>query len=178
MGKSGNKKFLNTGAQKQKLQSQDQHIKALELRKQGYSYEDIAKACGYASRGAAHNAVSSALKQTLREPADELRTLELERLDKIIRAMQPALDQGDTKAAACIIRVMERRAKLLGLDAAIKVEAGMGQEAVNAVQALLGVTSPAPAPEPAPHHSHALELLEEAGNDLQDSLNRAQLHID
>lgn len=44
--------------------------------------------------------------------------LELERLDALTEALWPKAMSGQTPAVAAILRVMERRAKLLGLDAA------------------------------------------------------------
>lgn len=44
-------------------------------------------------------------------------------LDGIERAMGPKALQGDPKAAEVLMRVMERRARLLGLDRPTKIEA-------------------------------------------------------
>ena len=51
-----------------------------------------------------------------------MRTLELERLDKLWFAMYRQATQGNQGAVDRCIRIMERRAKLLGLDAPTKTE--------------------------------------------------------
>ena len=105
-----------------RINAHDRHLKALELRKAGATYRAIAEQLGYAQPRGAHKAVSSALKATLREPAEELRTLELERLDAMALALWRRAQAGDEKAVDRCLRIMERRARLLGLDAAAKTE--------------------------------------------------------
>ncbi|MEU2203632.1 helix-turn-helix domain-containing protein [Microbacterium oleivorans] len=53
-----------------------------------------------------------------REEADELRMLELDRLDAIFRGHFHAAVSGDVRSAETCLKVMERRARLLNLDAA------------------------------------------------------------
>lgn len=95
----------------------DKHRQALELRKAGASYEVIAEKLGYSHPSGAHKAVSSALQKTLREPADDLRNLELDRMDAMMLALWTQARQGNQGAVDRILRIMERRAKLMGLDA-------------------------------------------------------------
>jgi hypothetical protein len=54
--------------------------RALELVKEGKTYEQIAAILGYASKAGAYKAVSTALKNTIQEPADELRSVHRIRL--------------------------------------------------------------------------------------------------
>lgn len=99
--------------------------RALELRKAGHTFQEIADQLGWKGPQGAHNAVMSALKKTLQEPADELRTLELERLDTMLNALWPAIlrgDRGSPRAAEVALKIMDRRAALLGLDAPKQVE--------------------------------------------------------
>jgi hypothetical protein len=65
------------------------------------------------------------MQRALQEPADELREMEATRLDALQQAYwRPALD-GDVKAATILLKLMERRSKLLGLDQPIKVESNV-----------------------------------------------------
>lgn len=97
--------------------------KVLEARLLGLPWETIAKEVGYASAGAAYNAYSRALVRTLREPADEIRTQELERLDRLMtRFYNDAIRTGNPQSANMTLRIMERRSKLLGLDAPTKID--------------------------------------------------------
>jgi hypothetical protein len=61
------------------------------------------------------------LRETLQEPADEVRQLELLRLDRYLSAIAEKVDSGDLKAIDRALKIMERRSKLLGLDAPQKV---------------------------------------------------------
>lgn len=90
---------------------------ALELRKGGMTFERIAEQLGYADRSGAWRAVNAALSATLQEPSDELRRLECERLDALLLAMWPKALEGSTWHVDRCLAVMDRRAKLLGLDA-------------------------------------------------------------
>lgn len=89
---------------------------ALNLRKLGATYETVARECGYTNRGTAYNAVQRELQRTLQEAADDLRTLEAQRLDDLYRAMIPKALKGDGWSVDRCLRIMERRAALLGLD--------------------------------------------------------------
>jgi hypothetical protein len=90
---------------------------ALELRKAGRSFDEIAGALGYAERGGASKAVSRALAATIQEPADELRRLEAARLDALWGALYPLAIDGQLGAVDRCLAIQSRRAKLLGLDA-------------------------------------------------------------
>jgi DNA-binding transcriptional MerR regulator len=94
----------------------EQRRQALELRKAGYGYEEIARALGLYDASRAHKVVQAALKATYREPADEVRKLELERLDRLTRAIWTRAIGGDGESIDRVLRLMQRRAKYLGLD--------------------------------------------------------------
>jgi hypothetical protein len=70
----------------------------------------------------AYAAYKRAIKRTMQQPADELREQELDRIDRLQVAVWPAAMKGDTRAVLTIVRLMERRAKLTGLDMPIKIE--------------------------------------------------------
>jgi len=104
------------------LRANERQRQALELRKSGVSFEVIAKKVGYKDASGAYRAVQTALKKTLQEPADELRAIEVERLDQMLLGLWPKAVKGDTWSVDRVIRIMERRATLLGLDAPLKRE--------------------------------------------------------
>jgi DNA-binding CsgD family transcriptional regulator len=94
--------------------------RAIRLRVQGFNYREIAAELGI-SVGTAYNDCSAAMKrirEQTRESAEEVRSVELDRLDRMIRALEvKAFGDGDTRAIDTLLKVSERRAKLLGLDA-------------------------------------------------------------
>ena len=95
---------------------------ALEYRKLGYTYAQIAESLGMGCPQTAWNAVESALKATLQEAADEVRKLELERLDAMFVAAYGNAIKGDLMAQSAVLNIMKRRAALQGLDAPVKTD--------------------------------------------------------
>jgi transcriptional regulator len=107
--------------QQDSVNALDRQLKALELRKAGVSYDEIANALGFKWRSSAFAAVKRALKEVKREPCQELIVLEAERLDKMQTALWAKAQHGDYGAIDRILKIMQRRAELLGLDAPEKV---------------------------------------------------------
>ena len=93
---------------------------ALELRKTGATFETIAKQLGYAGRQGAEKAVAAALRRITEKPAQELKKLDIERLDGYLLALSTRIKVGDTFAINTALAVLGRRAKLLGLDMPIE----------------------------------------------------------
>lgn len=89
---------------------------AMQLRKLGATYQQIAQQCGYSGRAAAYTAVQRELGRTLQDSADSLRKIEAERLDDLYRVMVSKALKGDAGCVDRCLRIMERRASLLGLD--------------------------------------------------------------
>jgi hypothetical protein len=83
--------------------------KALELRKAGLSHAEIASAIGYKSHDLAYRAVKSALLESIKEPAEEVRRLELERLDQLWSQCWLKIMDGDLKAVDVGLRQHHQR---------------------------------------------------------------------
>ena len=114
--------FPKNGISKARAKAAVKQALALTLRGRGWTYEEIAKEVPYASAGGAHKAVRTGLRATLKEPADDVRELELGRLDKLLRAQWDKAMAGDLGAVQAVLRIMDRRATYLGLDAPQKVD--------------------------------------------------------
>lgn len=99
------------------IESKQKAAKALELRLEGKTFDQIAEEAGYNSRQAAYDAVRRSIEAITREPAQEVLKLDLERLDAMWGLHFLNAQAGDTNALTACLRIMERRAKLLGLDA-------------------------------------------------------------
>jgi hypothetical protein len=99
-----------------RLALRERQRQALDRRLAGETYQQIADALGYKSKCGAYKAVDGALREVTREPAEAVRALELARLDELYRAASPFAKNGEAVMIAACLRIMERRAKLLGLD--------------------------------------------------------------
>lgn len=105
---------------------------ALELRVAGASFSEIATALNYKpmrdgspARGHVAQDISRAIRAVTAAPAEELRDLELARLDQLQRAHWTAAKTAGpegVKAANLVVKIIERRCKLLGIDAPTKVD--------------------------------------------------------
>lgn len=95
---------------------------ALGYRKQGYTYDAIGEAMGITAQYA-HELVTGALVEMVREPAEQVICLELARLDDMLTGLSGGAVKGDVLMVDRVLKIGERRAKLLGLDAPEKVDA-------------------------------------------------------
>lgn len=95
---------------------------ALELRLAGANYEEIGTALGLGKTQAwrlVHGALQSA-KKKIAEDVEKVRDIEVRRLDALLVSLWPK--KADPQTAATILKLMERRSRLLGLDAPDKRE--------------------------------------------------------
>ena len=91
---------------------------ALELRKAGAPYREIARQLGVDVH-TAHADVGAELadlRTATVDRAEELRALELERYDRMVAGLWPQIEKRSPPAVTAAVRVSERRARLLGLD--------------------------------------------------------------
>lgn len=114
--------MAESGTSPRRVEAAEKQARALELRKAGASFAQIAQALGYQNRGAAYKAVHAGIEKILREPAEAVIELELARLDEMLRAIWQRVLQGDDKAIRRALDIMERRAKYLGLDAPVRID--------------------------------------------------------
>ena len=112
-------------ASPRKIAAAERLAKAVEMRKAGATYSLIATRLGYASESGAFYAVNQALQslnEKITEDLTEMKQLELERLNRLTVTLWPKATQGDLACIDRVLRIMERRAKLMGLDAPTKGE--------------------------------------------------------
>lgn len=93
---------------------------AMQLRAQRLSWDEVATRAGYATRGAAHNAVQRELSRAVTHDVTVLRDEEMASLDQLeVECWTLFLDKKNAfrlYAADRILAIKERRAKLMGLD--------------------------------------------------------------
>jgi hypothetical protein len=90
--------------------------KAVALLQRGYSYDQIAEQLGYTNRGAAWRLVQNALRQQVVANVEQLRTQEVERLDRIQHSAWESALMGDRGSALAVLDSIRQRARLLGLE--------------------------------------------------------------
>jgi hypothetical protein len=101
----------------------DRELAVVNLRRTGMTWQMIANEVGYASPAGAWKAYERACARTLEEPTAEARRIELDRLDALqFTYWEPAI-QGNLRAADYVLKVIDRRAKILGIDAPQKIQA-------------------------------------------------------
>ena len=126
---------------RRRMEGIERQRQAAAMRAKGHTFDEIATALGYGSPAAAHNAVTAALQRAVLPVAEEVRARELARLDALedaIARRAAALEgaqlhedpSGKThvlgtqdSALDRLVKIQERRARLLGLDAPTKVDA-------------------------------------------------------
>lgn len=88
---------------------------AVRLALAGHSYDDIAQQVGYANRGTAWRAVQKALREREAEAVDVYREVELARLGALQSACWETACAGDRQAIETVLRIIEKRARLMGI---------------------------------------------------------------
>ena len=111
-------------ASEKRIAAVERQARAINLRKAGAGYEVIARELGYAGPSGAHKAVATALRAVFREPARELVDLELARLDALLAGLWADACKGNVAKIDRVLKIMARRAALLGLDAPTRLVVG------------------------------------------------------
>jgi len=112
------------------LNTVERRLYVLALRRTGMTYEKIARAA--VKKFGADNLPNGwdklyaykdvkreidKIRSTLREDAGEIVELELQRLDEMLVGLWAKARRGNTAAIDRVLKIMERRAKFLGIDA-------------------------------------------------------------
>lgn len=130
---------------------------AIQRRIAGHTYAQIGAEFGVTA-ARAYAVVSEhldACRKEATERAEELRQIELERLDKLLAVVGPMAEGGDLAAVDRLLRIQERRAAYLGLDAprAQLVAVDARPDTVRALMALVA---------PAGHQDNGASVLDAA----------------
>ena len=129
-----------------RLEVAERHARAVELRRENWTLDEIKDELGYGSRASVHRAIEAEMRRTLTEPAEQLVLTESNRLDTLIEshwedATGSVLDAGDYddtmdyednkrnlyrewdkaserkfKATDMVLKGMAQKAKLRGLN--------------------------------------------------------------
>lgn len=102
------------------ISSAERERQAIALRREGYSFDDIATMVGYSDRSGAKKAVDRGLSRWMRQADEELRGEMLEKLAVLEANLWPTVNNPNpTKTTMEIyLRIVDMRAKLSGAYAA------------------------------------------------------------
>lgn len=127
----------------QRAEAARKRAQAVSLRMAGVDWATIADRVGYRSPGAACTAVSEALKAAREEQtanAEELSTLIAMRLDRLQAAVWPQAIKGDPRSAEVALKVIDRRIRLEGLDAPMRVSVEAETLGAEILEMISGLT--------------------------------------
>ena len=113
----------------------EREAKVLELRRGGLTFDTIAKRLGFAYASGAHAAYENACKRIVYAEVEEIRKIEMDRLDIAKSAIWTNVLRGDIPSVTALIRIMDRRAKLLGLDQPMKAQVEVTNYDTNSIDA-------------------------------------------
>ncbi len=114
------------------VEAREREMKAFEMRKAGATYMQIGDKLEVTKQGA-HKMVKRVLDAMIAKTADDavhVRELEIVRLDSLMLGLWPKARTGHEGAVDRVLRVMKRRAELMGLDAPTKIESETKQTVV------------------------------------------------
>lgn len=97
---------------------------ALQLHIEGHTFTVIGERLGV-TRQRAHQLVMEQIADAAEERkalAGDALNVDLERIEFVLRSLAPRVERGDDKASQAYIRALDRRHKLLGLDAPTRNE--------------------------------------------------------
>jgi hypothetical protein len=89
--------------------------RAIELKLQGLTYQQVADELGYANKGTVHRLVREALDAQQAQGVERLREVEVRRLDALQRGLWDRAMSGDVDAVHACLRIIQERIKVLGL---------------------------------------------------------------
>jgi hypothetical protein len=107
----------------ERVTTAQRRVAAMELRVSGAKFKDIGRTLGVSEQMAARYVQKELerLQAVTTQAAEEIRSMELARLDHYLFTLQPKIDAGDVGAIDRAIRIGERRARLTGCDLQIPI---------------------------------------------------------
>lgn len=94
----------------------ERDYECVQLRRAEVDWDTIAEKLGYASKGHAHNRFLAFMREYPRDDVETLRDLELDKIERKMRQLEPRCTDGDPRAIEVWNKLSERRSKLMGLD--------------------------------------------------------------
>jgi hypothetical protein len=107
----------------QEIEQLEKAEKIIELRRTGATWELIAKATGYANASGAYKAYQRITQKMVAPKLEEYRNMEIDLLDRLQFGVYDDAKNGDKRAIETILKIVDRRTRILGLDAPTKIQA-------------------------------------------------------
>lgn len=104
----------------------EQQETALDLRCQGKTIRAIA-AIMHLSKSTVENRIKDAINERLDEPVAEVIKMEIARYERYLDKLEPKIAEGDPQAINAAMKIGDRRARLLGLDAPTRIDARVAE---------------------------------------------------
>lgn len=95
-------------------------LKAVQMREDGFTLDEIAEALGWNSAQAVHKAIKSVLNKAEIEAAAHYKILQVRRLEKVLATVKEKAEKGNLRAAAVLVRLSKRLSEIVGSDAPAK----------------------------------------------------------
>jgi hypothetical protein len=118
-------------------ESQQKHLRALQLHLAGATYQAIADALGYANRGGAHKAVQEALED-LAPDIQPHEATKIARIDAMLQGLWPKAVKGDVAAVDRVLKLEQWREQLLTGEQQQPEEAPRGSSKLATLRAIHG----------------------------------------
>lgn len=170
---AGKKPHTRTKGGQRRILAQQNRKHALELRKGGATYDQIAQALGYADASGARKAVEKAIANIPTESAIDVKAIQIERLNHMLLVLWPKVQGGDERAIQTSLSVMDRLDAIEGTHAATKVDVnvqnqnavlvidGSKDDYIAAMKRMVGVSSDGtniPDPQQITSHPHPVGI--------------------
>lgn len=105
-----------------RVEAANRRARLIQLRNSGMSFDRIQEVLGYESEEGAYKAWRAELAKVPRAAAKEALRLEELRLDQLQLGFYAKAITGNVSAGETVLKIMAARAKLLGLNGAVKID--------------------------------------------------------
>ena len=125
-----------TATPQDEIDTAERTKRVVELRLAGATFQQIADRVGYSQASAAYKCWQRAMADIPASSKELARSLELARLDAMLTAVWPACLRGQLGAIDRALNIGRRRARLLGLDAPVRVDGSLSDSLSAEVERL------------------------------------------
>ncbi len=130
------------------IKRREQMAEALDYRRQGYTYAEIAEVMNI-STTTAHTYVTTAIREIPEEVAADVRAMMVQRLDKMMVAAYEAFSEepGNMSLVDVVLRLDDRKARLLGIYKDFDSDASPIGQLANTLAAAMAADRPVLRPD-------------------------------